>query len=270
MRQTRMLSALIIVILLLSSPPARAAFVPATLSYQGSLYSADNTPFNGVKDITFSLYTASTGGTAFWTEVQRSVHIVNGRFATVLGNTSTLNPASFSTDVWLGIQVSGEAEMTPRQKLTSVAFAFKADNGVPVGGIIMWSGAATNVPAGWALCDGTTQYGIVTPDLRGRFVLGAGQGAGLTARTVGEAGGEETHKLLTTEMPKHAHSTAFVANGYPDSWGRRDSTNVNGHFIMDPHVGPPLANFSTTQEGSDVAHNNMPPYYALAYIMRIN
>ena len=191
MRQTRMLSALIIVILLLSAPLARAAFVPATLSYQGSLANTDGSPFNGVKDITFRLYTVATGGDAFWTEVQKSVHIVNGRFATVLGNTSVLNPASFSTDVWLGIQVTGDTEMAPRQKLTSVAFAFKAENGVPVGGIIMWSGAATNVPTGWALCDG--QNG--TPDLRGRFVLGAGQGAGLTPRTAGEAGGEETHKL---------------------------------------------------------------------------
>lgn len=266
MRQIRLLSLLIVMTLLQTAPLARAAFVPATLSYQGSFTNTDGTPFSGVKEITFRLYTIATGGDPFWFEVQKSVHIVNGRFATVLGTTTVLNPASFSTDVWLGIQVTGDTEMAPRQKLTSVAFAFRAENGIPVGGIIMWSGAAATVPAGWAICDG--QNG--TPDLRGRFVLGAGQGAGLTLRTPGEAGGEETHKLLTTEMPKHAHSTAFVANGYPDNWGRRDASNVNGHFIMDPHVGPPLASFISTQEGSDVAHNTMPPFYILAYIMRIN
>ena len=266
MRQTRMLSALIILILLLSAPHARAAFVPATLSYQGSFTNTDGSPFTGVKDITFKLYTAAAGGDAFWTEVQKSVHIVNGRFATVLGNTTVLSPASFSTDVWLGIQVTGDTEMAPRQKLTSVAFALKAENGVPVGGIIMWSGAITDIPTGWAICNG--QNG--TPDLRGRFVLGAGQGTGLTPRTAGEAGGYETHMLSENEMPKHSHSFSFVNNGFPDNWGRRDTTFQNGHFIVRPDSWGNPATYSTTEKGSSVAHNNMPPYYVLAYIMRIN
>ena len=72
-------------------------------------------------------------------------------------------------------------------------------------------------------------------------------------------------------MPKHSHSISFVNNGYPDNWGRRDATNVNGHFIVgSAFMGPTLANYTTTERGGSDAHNNMPPYYVLAYIMRIN
>jgi microcystin-dependent protein len=152
---------------------------------------------------------------------------------------------------------------------TVTASNFVGYGTIPIGGIILWSGAATNVPAGWALCDGTTHYGVVTPDLRGRFVLGAGSGAGLTPRTVGQSDGEETHTLTLGEMPSHTHTNAFVDNGYPDNWGRRDSTGVNGHFLVDPHGGGNLANFGTSTNGADVAHNNMPPYYVLAYIIRV-
>jgi microcystin-dependent protein len=140
---------------------------------------------------------------------------------------------------------------------------------IPIGGIILWSGSVTNVPAGWALCDGTTNNGVVSPDLRGRFVLAAGSGAGLTPRSAGESGGEETHVLTIAEMPAHTHTNVFVDNGYPDNWGRRDSSGVNGHFIVDPHGGGNLANFSSTANGGGGAHTNMPPYYVLAYLIRV-
>ncbi|MBN1137742.1 MAG: tail fiber protein [Anaerolineae bacterium] len=45
---------------------------------------------------------------------------------------------------------------------------------IPIGGIILWSGAVDDIPIGWALCDGETVDEIVTPDLRDKFVVGAG------------------------------------------------------------------------------------------------
>ena len=92
------------------------------------MYTADGTPFNGVKDITFRLYKVAAGGdAAFWTETQlKGVHS-NGRFAAVLGNRQQpLEPSDFSGDVWLGIQVVGEAaEMTPRIKSDQRCFCFQ-------------------------------------------------------------------------------------------------------------------------------------------------
>lgn len=129
---------------------------------------------------------------------------------------------------------------------------------IPIGGIIMWSGQTA--PNGWALCDG--QNG--TPDLRGRFVLGSGQGAGLTARTIDQTGGEETHILSSNEMPSHHHYTTFAHNGWPDGSSDRE----DNYYIMDKSRGSDK-NYNTSDTGGGAAHNNMPPYYVLAFIMRI-
>jgi microcystin-dependent protein len=138
---------------------------------------------------------------------------------------------------------------------------------IPIGGIIMWSG--TNPPAGWALCNGQTTNGISTPDLRGRFVLASGQGTGLSMRTVGQSGGKETHALTIGEVPSHTHTNTFIDNGYPDNWGRRDDTLANGHFMVKPTSSGHSANFTGTAAGGSGAHTNMPPYYVLAFIMRV-
>ena len=61
--------------------------------------------------------------------------------------------------------------------------AAPAASGVPTGAIMMWSGASTAIPTGWVLCDGTNS----TPDLRNRFVIGAGD-----TYAVGTTGGSST------------------------------------------------------------------------------
>ena len=62
--------------------------------------------------------------------------------------------------------------------------------------IVAFSGDVSGIPQGWALCDGTNG----TPDLRGRFILGAGQGTGLTERKLKDNGGEEMHTLTIDEI----------------------------------------------------------------------
>jgi len=74
--------------------------------------------------------------------------------------------------------------------------------GIPSGGIIMWSGSIATIPVGWALCDGTNG----TPDLRDRFVVGAG-----TTYAPGNTGGANTVALSTAELPSHTHSDGTLA-----------------------------------------------------------
>ncbi len=132
---------------------------------------------------------------------------------------------------------------------------------IPVGGIIMWSGVS--VPTGWALCNGGTSNGRQTPDLRGRFVLASGAGSGLTARTLGQTGGAETHQLTVAEMPAHTHSfRAFHANFNHEGGASEGSTknDGDGSFTDNDAVG---------STGGGQPHSIMPPFYVLAFIMRV-
>jgi len=107
--------------------PRVQAAVPKLLTYQGILKDSPGNLLTGTYSMTFKIYSASTGGTALWTETQSGVSASSGRFSVQLGSVTTLN-LDFSQDYWLGIQVGTDSEMTPRVKLTSVGYAYMADN----------------------------------------------------------------------------------------------------------------------------------------------
>lgn len=90
---------------------------------------------------------------------------------------------------------------------------------MPLGVILIWYGSENCIPRGWVVCNGQTYNGYVTPDLRGRFILGAGQGFGLTNRIPGQTGGEETVTLVLAQIPSHNHG---------DSGGNTTTTSTNG------------------------------------------
>lgn len=133
---------------------------------------------------------------------------------------------------------------------------------VPVGAILMFSG--TVAPPGWALCDGGTYYGTKTPDLSGRFVLGMGQSP-TTNRVLKATGGSETHTLTLAEMPSHTHAVNFKTFDYSAvrTDGERDVAGP------DFDAWKTTNSFTSTSAGSTKAHDIMPPFYVLAYIMRV-
>ena len=169
------------------------------------------------------------------------------------------------------------------------ATGFKGYGITPVGGIIMWSGAINAIPGGWKLCNG--QNG--TPDLQERFVVGAGSAdntsvAG-TQYAVNVKAGTNSVVLLTNQIPSHNHTysgTTTTNGNHTHLWNYGvegdDSGNggSNNEFTVS---GPPSPKYTvmtyagnhahtysgtTSVKGSGKSHENRPPYYALAYIMR--
>lgn len=129
-------------------------------------------------------------------------------------------------------------------------------NMIPTGVIVAWSG--TTVPGGWALCNGSSG----TPDLRGRFILGEGQGSGLTNRVKGQTGGEETNLLTVAEMPVHYHGISKIFEH-----GRSFKGDDASDHPLKQCCGK--QGMATDNAGGGQRHNNMPPFYVLAYIMKL-
>ena len=121
---TRIRFSLALILSLLAALPSFAA-PPQTLNYQGYLTSPTGTPINTSVVMTFKLYNAPTGGAPLYTESQFMVPVTNGSFNAVIGAVTPI-PLPFDVPYWLTVAVNADAEMSPRQPLTSSAYAFRA------------------------------------------------------------------------------------------------------------------------------------------------
>ena len=173
---------------------------------------------------------------------------------------STITSAHISADTIIAADVASDAIGLLELSATGVPDSTKflrGDNswatvvGVPSGVIALWSGATNAIPSGWVICNGSNS----TPDLRDRFVVGAG-----SSYAVGATGGSTTtgaHTLTIAQMPAHTHSYTHKTGG--------PNGDDNAHQIG------VLTNATTGSTGGGGSHthaNSLPPYYALAYIMK--
>jgi len=261
------------------------ADVPNEIRYNGKLkeYRAE---VNATKSMNFKIYNQLTGGTAKWESGTMSVVVSSGIFSVVLNPDIDWR----GKDYYLEIEIDSK-KLEPREKLTAMPYAlhsnttesamvkedaefavtvgndkkFAVDSAgaktiignteyfmVPKGGIIIWSGSVNNIPEGWVLCDGNNG----TPDLRDRFVLGAGHNY-----AVDSTGGESEHILTIEEMPSHSHKYTTPLIGFGGIGG-------GNHYEGETYMKPSQNSENTAETGENSPHNNMPPYYALCYIMR--
>lgn len=129
----------------------------------------------------------------------------------------------------------------------------------PVGLVAMWKGSIASIPTGWA----------IDTDLRDKMAIGAGN-----LYAYGDTGGEAEHTLTTAEIPSHNHTqdahqhTIFAQLGTSSS-NRRSETGSGNYSGTGAETGNTSSVVATNQAtGGGGAHNNLPPYYALAYIRR--
>jgi hypothetical protein len=140
---------------------------------------------------------------------------------------------------------------------------------VPSGGIILWSGSTGSVPSGWYLCDGTNG----TPDLRNSFIVGAGNtyAVGATGGTADAIVVSHTHTATSVVTdPGHFHNTNYnfaTYTGGGSSGANNTFGNVNNPQTDTKTTGITVATTNATA-GTSGTNQNLPPYYALAYIMK--
>lgn len=170
----------------------------------------------------------------------------------------------------------------------------EVDGVVPTGGIIMWSGSSSDIPDGWALCNGANG----TPNLTDRFILGAG-----SSYAAGASGGSTSVTLTSDNMPSHTH-TISSGGGHTHSVEFNDAYYLDGNTSSSQAIGG-VETLSSGVRGSTSSGNSktdlsyrvltvttetagahthtigssgsaspsamsiIPPYYALAFIMKL-
>lgn len=219
---------------------------------------------------------------------------------TIRGNVGLAGNLSISGRANFHNSVTIDRDFELRGNFTKAGFGL-----VPTGGIIMWSGR--DIPEGWALCDGTNK----TPDLRNRFVIGAGD-----EYNPHQKGGEKNVTLTEENLPSHTHTGTISSDGRhkhsgssevsgshihdimggtggdtmsspksgggniagmdgPDTWLNSSSYNLvresgdHSHDFETDYSGEHDHAVSIDPAGSNQPHENMPPFYALAYIMKL-
>jgi microcystin-dependent protein len=129
---------------------------------------------------------------------------------------------------------------------------------IPQGLIAMWSGSVDNLPAGWALCNGLN----ATPNLSGKFIVGFNLQDEDYDET-GKTGGQAKVALSLEQIPSHKHESVFKKAGVDDT----DTPNY-GALVTDDSAGA-YYNTDSQPAGEGQAHENRPPYYVLAYIIKL-
>lgn len=99
--------------------------VPRRMNYQGYVTSSTGTPVDGSVSMAFAIYNAPSGGTLLWSETQ-TVDVTGGQFSVELGKITPIMAETFADTVcWLGVSIGSDAELTPRTRLVTTAYAFR-------------------------------------------------------------------------------------------------------------------------------------------------
>ncbi len=170
---------------------------------------------------------------------------------------------------------------------------------IPIGCIVMWSGTIATIPSGWRLCDGTNS----TPDLRDKFVIGARTDANSRAQTTVTGSNSYTGGTKDAQVIAHSHTatTTGSTNSDTNSWSaslrsERSELYANGGIatqgadytmlrgtandystnntvvnLSHSHTHSHTISVTTTinSEGVSGTNANLPPYYAVAFIMKV-
>lgn len=210
-----------------------------------------------------------------------------------------LPPQSGHAGEYLGTDGANLSWSSP--EVSGAVIAALIQHLVPKGVILMWSGTSANIPAGWALCDGSNVVGFgITPDLRNRFIVGAtgayspGDTGGSTSSGTSSSGGHtpviNDTTLTEAQIPLHGHRLfawnttgsdsaldGFAISSFNISvagelapGGALINANAQGtRLIEQTGGGQPHTHTAAAVPNHSHTVTTTPPYYALCYIVKV-
>jgi hypothetical protein len=254
-------------------------------------FSTPNILVTGGSLTSIQTFTAATGDITFLTAANAQIaggNIINTPiYNALITNANLVSPQAITP-----------ATNNRSNQLATTEFVHSV---LPTGAIIMWGGSVASIPPGWQICDGSNS----TPDLRDRFVIGAG-----TSYTPGDTGGNVSVTLSTNQVPLHTHALNLTGNtntggghthtttvtdpGHRHSMGRVAGGNGGLNFQgapgmadISPNTGTVTTGISVTVNaaashihsfsltgtseaaGGTTAVDIRPLYYALCYIQKV-
>ena len=215
---------------------------------------------------TYSAQTGSAGNFLVNGNLSVTGNQVDVGNMSVGGTFGVTGATTLSTGSISGIMTAPTAAAgTNTTQIATTAFALA--NGIPSGAIILWSGSIASIPSGWLLCNGASG----TPDLRDRFVVGAG-----STYAVGATGGSADATLVShshtatssVSDPGHQHTYQLSSDGTSAVNAAQNGSPVLGNGTTGTSTTGISVSTSINTVGSSATNANLPPYYALAYIMK--
>lgn len=213
---------------------------------------------NGAGTISFSHVTSAMIGSGTIIAQDIATNAVNGTHI-AMGSDAAGDMLYYNgTDyVRLGVGSAGQT-LTVNSGGTAPEWAAGGGGGsFSTGMIMMWSGSVASIPSGWVLCDGNNS----TPDLRDKFVIGAG-----STYNPSDTGGSTStgaHTLTVAEMPSHNHTFSYNSpNQSTPAPSFNHANNVGSAGTVNTTTG------NTGGDGSHSHTGTLPPYYSLAFIMK--
>jgi hypothetical protein len=197
--------------------------VPDKISFQGLLKDTEGELVAGTKSIVFSIYSGATGGTALWSETQ-SVAVEAGLYIVQLGSVTPITPSIFSGATrYLGINIDGSGELSPRATMLSVPYAYRATIATSV----------ESASGNYVSKTGDTMTGPLTVEsdllVTGNVTAADfyGDGSGLTG--VATAGGD-TDWTIGTKILTVGVSAKGIAQYGVEMYGTNANTHINLGF----------------------------------------
>ena len=215
---------------------------------------------------TYSAQTGSAGNFLVNGNLSVTGNQVDVGNMSVGGTFGVTGATTLSTGSISGIMTAPTAAAgTNTTQIATTAFALA--NGIPSGAIILWSGSIASIPSGWLLCNGASG----TPDLRDRLVVGAG-----STYAVGATGGSADATLVShshtatssVSDPGHQHTYQLSSDGTSAVNAAQNGSPVLGNGTTGTSTTGISVSTSINTVGSSATNANLPPYYALAYIMK--